>query len=756
MRLPNEMKRESRRVRTEIGFGGLNRRETAREGDLSDCENLSSERFPCLCPRQPRTLFEGVTDADDAYSFDGKLLLCRGGKLYYDGMALCDVTPGKKQFVTVHTKLIVWPDKLMLDMTQNPPAVRDMAKQIKTVGNGVTMTGHEITIPTSPTVYGRVLPHSIALSGQSGHWFQVYTGLRWDEENGYAWDDVCWKEIADGESLQVGDILIPAANGTDFSVQVHAADSYRMPPSSAGDTRTAEGYFLTVAEINGSVQYGSTGRSGTVSLSFTLHRCGVSNPDLRTCFRAGDAVSVSGHPISANNKTALFLKRVSEQTLSFAENSFVPCTRYAAIGTISASKPPAVAKDANHVYAFVWQHEGNEHAVQVKTSGGATEYVKAKSGQKILIDESGQTPDLWLLEQDETLRELVFSSVTYSTSEYTVLQTVDVDPLCLTIQRSLPDLDYICEKDNRLWGVVNHQNNRVWDADAETWKTFESRLICASALGTPDDFYDYTGAYGGAYAVAVASEGDFTGICAMDGDVLCWKETRLYKVLGSYPENYQSVEFQIPGVRAGAYRTLAAGNGALLYLGRDGIYAYDGGTPRLLSEPLGTIDWRCGAAAWDGEQALFSLTNADDESCLLVYDAARRLWLREDNTRAVFCRHAGELLLLTEDGRLLRRNAGTERVPWKAMLTPFRMEYGTRERGVRLLLRADTAAQSEIAAYYRCNGGAWRLAGRLAGKAQGGTLLIEPEPCERLELLLTGTGDCTVRGLSLVSRVEQM
>lgn len=741
-----------------MAIHGINYSDATMDGDLADCAGLSTRRYPYFTTRHGRPAVDGYEGVTAVYRYKDSVFTVAEEKLFWidlnstdEAQYLHTVMPGAKQFVTINTKVVVWPDKLMIDMTSNPPTVRDMAKQIETVGNGVTMTDHEITIPTSPTVYGRALPHSIELSGHGGRWFQVYTGLRWDEENGYAWDDVCWKEIADGESLQVGDVLIPAANGTDFSVQIHAADSYQMPPSSAGDTRTAEGYFLTVAEINGSVQYGSTGRSGTVSLSFTLHRCGVSNPDLRTCFRAGDAVSVSGHPISANNKTALFLKHVSEQTLSFAENSFVPCTRYAAIGTISASKPPAVAKDVNHVYAFDWKHEGNEHAVQVKTSGGATEYVKAKSGQKILLDESGQTPVLWLLEEDETLRELVFSSVTYSTSEYTVLPTVDVDPLCLTIQRSLPDLDYICEKDNRLWGVVNHQNNRVWDADTETWKTFESRLICASALGDPDDFYDYTGAYGGAYAVAVASEGDFTGICPYGDSVLAWKEKRLCKVMGDAPATYSLNEYVVDGVQSGAHGTQVNISETLIYKGVNGIYAYAGGTPRLISSPFGERRYTAQAAGTDGERYFITLTDAAGNTHLHSYDVQRGLWLRESGDNAIgyadlpvgFC-------ALLSDGmlRLMDSGADDPTLEWYAQFTPFYETLDGKKRYAKLLLRLELGAGAHVRVLERVDGGPWKQIGMIAVAAKNPvTVPVNIARGDKMEFRLEGNGACTILGI---------
>ena len=503
MRLPNSLKREKQLTRETLCFGGLDRRENALAGTLSDCENLSSVRFPCLCPRGSRQLFENVTDADDAYSWNGKLVLCRGGKLWCDGTALCDVTAGKKQFATVNTKLVVWPDKLLVDGITGK--VRKMDASVTSSGIDTEMTDCRITLPVHPQVAGEVLQRTLTTGGsRTGYWFQVYTGLRWDAENGYAWDGVEWREIADNETLKAGDVLIPVAANEAWQLQLHTTTDYAAQPVGESDTYAAGGYYLTVSEITGDgISYSSSGRAFALTVSCTLHHCGMQTPSLTSCFRAGDAVSVSGHPISRNNRENLFLTDVTEDTLTFAADSFLPCTAYAELGAIRAGKEPAVGKNSSYVYQFEWQHTGNEHAIKTKV-GSSYAYVKARAGQKILVDETGSTPKLWLMEPDETLYELVFSSVQYSSGSHTLLQKQSTYPLTLTLKRSMPELDYICEKDNRLWGVVNRQSNRMWDGETEQWVTYGSRLICASSLGMPDDCYDYTGAYSGAYAVAVA------------------------------------------------------------------------------------------------------------------------------------------------------------------------------------------------------------------------------------------------------------
>ena len=86
------------------------------------------------------------------------------------------------------------------------------------------------------------------------------------------------------------------------------------------------------------------------------------------------------------------------------------------------------------------------------------------------------------------------------------------------VERVVPDLDFICESQNRLWGVSN-----------------EKQTIYASSLGDPTNFNVFEGLSTDSYALAVGSEGSFTGCIKLSSSVLFWKETKLHKVLGSYP-----------------------------------------------------------------------------------------------------------------------------------------------------------------------------------------------------------------------------
>lgn len=78
--------------------------------------------------------------------------------------------------------------------------------------------------------------------------------------------------------------------------------------------------------------------------------------------------------------------------------------------------------------------------------------------------------------------------------------------------------------------------------------------------------------------MAVGTEGEFTGCIAYSSTVLFWKENCLHKVLGSYPAQYEIYTYTVPGIQKGSEKSLAVINETLFYKGRNGVYAYSGGT----------------------------------------------------------------------------------------------------------------------------------------------------------------------------------
>lgn len=139
------------------------------------------------------------------------------------------------------------------------------------------------------------------------------------------------------------------------------------------------------------------------------------------------------------------------------------------------------------------------------------------------------------------------------------------------LERRVPDLDYLTECDNRLWGCAQNEN-----------------VIYGCKLGDPTNWFSYRGIAEDSYAVTVGSDGPFTGAATCLGSVLFFKENALHKLYGSKPSDFQLSSLRCRGVARNAASSLCVLNETLYYLSPDGVMAWDGSIPTKVSEKLNT------------------------------------------------------------------------------------------------------------------------------------------------------------------------
>lgn len=300
------------------------------------------------------------------------------------------------------------------------------------------------------------------------------------------------------------------------------------------------------------------------------------------------------------------------------------------------------------------------------------------------------------------------------------------------LERKVPDLRYVCESDNRLWGV---DENTIW----------------ASALGDPLTFYNYDGLSTDSYAVAVGSEGQFTGCRAYSSNVLFFKENTLHKLLGSEPSEYRIYTYTVPGVQEGSSDSLQVVNEVLYYKGVSGVYAYTGGAPSLASENFGVRRFGNAHAGTDGLNYYISMQDLDDLSWgLYVLDTQRGIWLREDDSRAVgFARVDGALCFLSGNGTLYRigqDDSAEAAIQWEALLAPFDWTVPERKDYTRLYIQADLEAGAYIKVEAREDGRPWRQVALChAEHKKNFAVPVAPGRCDTLQLRLSGVGRCLIR-----------
>ena len=210
------------------------------------------------------------------------------------------------------------------------------------------------------------------------------------------------------------------------------------------------------------------------------------------------------------------------------------------------------------------------------------------------------------------------------------------------LERRVPDMDYLTECDNRVWGCSNKEN-----------------VIYACKLGDPTNWFSYRGIAADSYAVTVGSDGAFTGAATCMGYALFFKENTLHKLYGSKPSDFQLSSLRCRGVAKGAARSLCVINETLYYLSPDGVMAWDGSIPTKVSTALdparlrnvksalgGALDGRYylpGRAAAGLRHRAGALAGG---RCLLLRDGRKRraaLSLGRKGHLGCRCRPGGEL-----------------------------------------------------------------------------------------------------------------
>jgi hypothetical protein len=315
------------------------------------------------------------------------------------------------------------------------------------------------------------------------------------------------------------------------------------------------------------------------------------------------------------------------------------------------------------------------------------------------------------------------------------------EPGAITFERKMPDLDFICSNENRLWGAKGDE-------------------IFASKLGDIFNWNVFDGLDSDSWTVTVGSEGDFTGCVSYIGYPMFFKDGAIYKVLGSAPSNFETSASFSSGVQPGSGRSLAIAGDALFYLSRNGVMSYTGSMPTRRYEMFGGVLYTDGVSGSDRRKYYISMLDETGAPHLFVYDTERGLWHREDESRALgFAYHDSNLYMLCDDGGLwLIGNVmeppadilQTETVEWSVETADF-SEQAPEKKGVTkfyLRLEADEGAQFEIWVRYDSAGEWSRIWEQTATQKRSFTVPIIPRRADHFRLRLSGVGGCKVYSLT--------
>jgi hypothetical protein len=319
------------------------------------------------------------------------------------------------------------------------------------------------------------------------------------------------------------------------------------------------------------------------------------------------------------------------------------------------------------------------------------------------------------------------------------------------LERRVPDMDYLTECDNRVWGCSNKEN-----------------VIYACKLGDPTNWFSYRGIAADSYAVTVGSDGAFTGAATCMGYALFFKENTLHKLYGSKPSDFQLSSLRCRGVAKGAARSLCVINETLYYLSPDGVMAWDGSIPTKVSTALDPARLRnvksALGGALDGRYYLHLVRGSGEAQAvrLLVYDTERGLWQEEDVCSYEMAGSGGQLYLW--DGKAIWAADADREENWQqagGIEDGVSFELVSGDIGLdspeelylsRLTLRLEAEVKSRIEVAVSYDSGAWETLAQLTADGRRCfDVPFVPRRCGSLRLRLKGRGQLTLRSLTRTS-----
>lgn len=484
------------------------------------------------------------------------------------------------------------------------------------------------------------------------------------------------------------------------------------------DAGTFGNLALGVSGLTG-VQFQNGTYAGVAANANTIYKSGA-----QWAFSAGDALAISGcttHP--ENNKTAI-VREVDGDYLRFYEGTF----------TLDSTIRYTAGAEGLQAGTYHFE-EGWQFTLSTDLSEGDTLTWNGTSIDAVI----GGVSSTIAVTTGEDGELLVFSDIP---TNYTEAGT-------LSIGREVPDLDYICVNENRLWGC-------------------KGDTIYASALGDPFNFNVFDGLSTDSWQSAVPDEGDFTACVSYGGYPIFFKEDSICKVQGDKPSNFQWTISSRFGVKEGSSHSLAVAGETLFYLSRAGICAYQGGAPSVISDRLGAnTRWKYAYGGSDGIRYYASMEDENGDTHVFVYDTRYGEWHREDDLIGYYAFCDESLYLLDQtSGKLWRMDGDTDygtaegTLSWQVKFADSDNFYETTDTNsqnkkgpLRLLIRATLEKNTEVVVKLKYDDGTTHTVGTLTGtsSAKKKTYIIPLilRRCDHYQLSLEGEGDAVIHSISI-------
>ena len=447
-------------------------------------------------------------------------------------------------------------------------------------------------------------------------------------------------------------------------------------------------------------------------------------------FRAGDALTISGCTWRKQNNQTIVVREVSGSKLYFYDESF--------------------GLDRVLVCASAKAHDAGTYTISLDelpaTYAVTLPALEAGARLEIRLDGilHGETPRL-AVTVSGTTRSYTMTAAAPGADLGETFVTEDrayTEAGAVTVSRQVPELEFVFEHANRLWGCAG-------------------ATIHASALGDPFNWENFDGTASDSWAADTGSGGDFTGAISYGGYPRFFKEERIYTLFGDYPEEFMLQEHSFLGVNAGSERSLTVVNGLLFYLSKIGPCIYQGGAPTKIADAFGLERYKNGVGGTDGKKYYISMQDSSDAWHLFTYEPGKGLWMREDDLHAILMTgYSTELYCVDASGRMMilgRPNivpfASTDEaeISWEAEFGDITGGSPNRKHltKVQLRLELEEGTEATVSIQYDSDG-VWREINSMTARRKRSVLLpVIPRRPDHFRLKIAGTGAVRISSLAI-------
>lgn len=319
--------------------------------------------------------------------------------------------------------------------------------------------------------------------------------------------------------------------------------------------------------------------------------------------------------------------------------------------------------------------------------------------------------------------------------------------LSIIVERKIPDMEFITECQNRLWGCSKdgHEVYCCKLGDVKNWNVFQ---------GISTD----------SWAATVGSDGKFTGAVTFLGYPTFFKEESMLRITISAIGAHQTKETVCRGVQEGSSGSIVILNEMLYYKSASCVCAYNGALPVSISAAFGEKRYTKAVAGANDDLYYISMHDEKDEPVLFVFDSANGIWCMEDEIDVLYFAKSGtELFFIDRKDNTLKSVGGAsafepmrleDAFEWFAESEVIGYETADKKYISRLNLRLWMPFGTEADFWMAYDGGGWEHKFHMARSGTGTfTVPVIPRRCDHFRWKLSGKGQCKIH--SITKTVEE-